>query len=260
MDKERIRRLSKAASVRRLSDPLARAAYNASKLAYYRKIHGEFKKGQRQALRSSHHRRLLESEKQARFESRLKADYGEDALRIYLLAPFKPYTAQSKIDLDNLKRLVIFELTGIHPSESTVARVVDLNRACNLPLLHIGWHCLSCGIAHFNPRFFEIDHIVPREDGGFSKPENLQCLCPNCHKKKTLGIDGFSLRQSFKKTPAARVDVKQISGVAIVPQTQTDTLIKQSDEGTPAAADVKLVTTVSDPSDMPASALQLAML
>lgn len=34
----------------------------------------------------------------------------------------------------------------------------------------------------------DIDHIVPKEDGGGEELSNLWALCPNCHRKKTLGV------------------------------------------------------------------------
>ena len=31
----------------------------------------------------------------------------------------------------------------------------------------------------------QLDHIIPREDGGTDDPENLQVLCKKCHAKKS---------------------------------------------------------------------------
>ncbi len=40
--------------------------------------------------------------------------------------------------------------------------------------------CVMCGKAAR-----EVDHILPREDGGTDDQENLQSLCKSCHSKKT---------------------------------------------------------------------------
>jgi len=31
----------------------------------------------------------------------------------------------------------------------------------------------------------EVDHIIPRQDGGDNSRENLQSLCKSCHSRKT---------------------------------------------------------------------------
>lgn len=52
--------------------------------------------------------------------------------------------------------------------------------------------CARCGLKHEDFKFFDLDHIVPlndtksprgwRNDNG----DNLQVLCPNCHRVKTM--------------------------------------------------------------------------
>lgn len=44
------------------------------------------------------------------------------------------------------------------------------------------WPCYPKG---YFRRTYDIDHIIPVEDGGKSIMENLQTLCVACHKKKT---------------------------------------------------------------------------
>ena len=57
-----------------------------------------------------------------------------------------------------------------------------------------GWECQNCRISHDNPSFFDIDHIKPKRYYKL-KPKssltlkqlrNLQILCPNCHRLKTI--------------------------------------------------------------------------
>ena len=44
-----------------------------------------------------------------------------------------------------------------------------------------GWRCQQCG--HFGK---EVDHIVPKVEGGSDRADNLQTLCHECHSRKTM--------------------------------------------------------------------------
>lgn len=56
----------------------------------------------------------------------------------------------------------------------------------------------SCQICGFHSEYvrrngkpgyiLEVDHIIPKSEGGTEKASNLWALCPNCHSKKTRGI------------------------------------------------------------------------
>ncbi len=46
------------------------------------------------------------------------------------------------------------------------------------------WHCAICG--SLLDASYEIDHILPLYKGGTNAIENLQALCPNCHRRKTI--------------------------------------------------------------------------
>jgi 5-methylcytosine-specific restriction endonuclease McrA len=55
--------------------------------------------------------------------------------------------------------------------------------------------CRGCKVKNITPGFFDIDHIIPVRlsslKRGFhflknSSKENLQVLCPNCHRLKTI--------------------------------------------------------------------------
>lgn len=46
------------------------------------------------------------------------------------------------------------------------------------------WLCQICGMPL--PATFEIDHIVALSLGGQDTLTNLQALCPNCHRNKTI--------------------------------------------------------------------------
>ena len=45
---------------------------------------------------------------------------------------------------------------------------------------------IGCGVDFLEGRDFEVDHIKRLEEGGSNNPTNLQTLCKNCHKQKTL--------------------------------------------------------------------------
>lgn len=73
-------------------------------------------------------------------------------------------------------------LKGNRPKSNRARRTRILQRfnhqcaveGCNLTL-------------HTNgPNFFELDHILPLADGGSDEDDNLQVLCLNHHREKTL--------------------------------------------------------------------------
>ena len=45
---------------------------------------------------------------------------------------------------------------------------------------------IGCNKVFYEAREFEVDHIKRLEDGGSNNPTNLQTLCKECHKQKTL--------------------------------------------------------------------------
>jgi 5-methylcytosine-specific restriction protein A len=46
----------------------------------------------------------------------------------------------------------------------------------------------------------EVDHIVPKQDGGADAFDNLQPLCKPCHSRKTLG-EQRRRRQDLRRQP-----------------------------------------------------------
>lgn len=56
-------------------------------------------------------------------------------------------------------------------------------------LERLGLKCKKCGLKNENPSFFDIDHIIPLPKNHGPRLihlKNLQVLCPNCHRIKTL--------------------------------------------------------------------------
>ena len=46
------------------------------------------------------------------------------------------------------------------------------------------YHCACCGVAHKSRIYFQVDHIIPMNNGGKSVAENLQILCRHCNGTK----------------------------------------------------------------------------
>lgn len=49
-----------------------------------------------------------------------------------------------------------------------------------------GYTCQDCGVVstRVDDVFFDVDHIIPKSDGGSHSRANLQALCPACHANK----------------------------------------------------------------------------
>lgn len=52
--------------------------------------------------------------------------------------------------------------------------------------------CQPCYRANRITAYRDVDHIIPKEQGGTDNPDNLQCICGNCHKAKTATERGCS--------------------------------------------------------------------
>ena len=67
------------------------------------------------------------------------------------------------------------------------------------------WCCNIC--KNILEETFETDHIIPIMNGGTNEQSNLQSLCPNCHRKKSLHEK--CVKPSVKKTNSKnQADVK----------------------------------------------------
>lgn len=45
--------------------------------------------------------------------------------------------------------------------------------------------CAECGVHDTSRVYFQVDHIIPMNKGGKSRPENLQILCRSCNARKS---------------------------------------------------------------------------
>lgn len=74
-----------------------------------------------------------------------------------------------------------------------------------------GWRCQLCGVSTpkrlrgtMDDRAPEIDHIVPLSVGGAHLPENVQCACRKCNRKKMTRPLGQMFLMGFADVAVAR--------------------------------------------------------
>ncbi len=99
--------------------------------------------------------------------------------------------------------------------ERALKKIHLMNRIQKSTIGNIGWRCEKCGICNGDHRFFDLDHKLPRHKGGKGKG-NLQILCPNCHREKTLldlgrtpiGVLPDKTGSFFESTSTARSPVE----------------------------------------------------
>jgi hypothetical protein len=63
-------------------------------------------------------------------------------------------------------------------------------------------HCLACGVTHH----LEVDHIVPRMQGGPGTIDNLQALCLTCNRKKSSRTINFANNISIIQSPISTLE------------------------------------------------------
>jgi 5-methylcytosine-specific restriction endonuclease McrA len=131
----------------------------------------------------------------------LKASaWGPEAVEL-LLAEL---VSGKKLRLDRLwieVKLTLYERAfGRRVSKGHLKRWIELNRASGKPENNVGWTCQHCEFTCNDVRFFDLDHIIPRSQGGSDSPTNLQVLCPNCHRLKTIAdVDSKAANESPDK-------------------------------------------------------------
>lgn len=53
-------------------------------------------------------------------------------------------------------------------------------------LVRDAWQCQACGRLCADKREAQVDHIIPKSQGGRDELSNLQTLCIRCHGRKTV--------------------------------------------------------------------------
>jgi hypothetical protein len=116
----------------------------------------------------------------------LLEQYGVVVAERYVLA-----TATSRrVDVRALLRGIIAEAHP-HLTANQLKRALKLNEIASQPLTNTVWRCAHCSIESSDVGFFDIDHVIPCAKLGKRSAKgnsNLQVLCPNCHRCKTLGL------------------------------------------------------------------------
>lgn len=71
-----------------------------------------------------------------------------------------------------------------------------------------GYRCRNCGVrsTRVDEVYFDVDHVVPKSEGGTHALSNLQALCPACHARKHPGNEALARRargwENRNATPA----------------------------------------------------------
>jgi 5-methylcytosine-specific restriction endonuclease McrA len=103
------------------------------------------------------------------------------------------------------------------------------------------YECRRCGLFPIPPTF-EVDHIIELQDGGQDVAENLQALCPQCHKEKTRlnrlrksSIFRDSVMAEYERfiQPAAEPRKKRKRRPEHVPMPKRNKVLSSSEEDVP---------------------------
>ncbi len=113
----------------------------------------------------------------------IRLKLGDKAAELYVsLRASNPDKKTSSYLLSNLCLPTEFK----DASRNCKEKIHLLNALTNQPAGTIGWTCKHCSLSSDNYMFFDIDHILPKSRSGHNKKSNLQVLCPNCHRLKTI--------------------------------------------------------------------------
>lgn len=83
-----------------------------------------------------------------------------------------------------------------HESRCQKERIATLeNHTCQI----CGFYQSYANVAGKQRWIIEVDHILPKSEGGGETIDNLLVLCPNCHAKKTAGIIKVNSNYSYKE-------------------------------------------------------------
>lgn len=116
----------------------------------------------------------------ARLESTQEANSGEVSSGVMVTSSSE---GMAHASIQNVAVGVMRVGDGIEPWKKTE----DRKRASKAQLLKLvrdqRFQCVTCGVK-LTPETSEIDHIVPRADGGGNDVHNLQWLCVMCNRAK----------------------------------------------------------------------------
>ena len=89
-----------------------------------------------------------------------------------------------------------------HESRCQKERIVTIeNHICQI----CGFYQPYTNAAGKQRWIIEVDHILPKSEGGGETIDNLLVLCPNCHAKKTSGIINVNSDYSYTENGIEKV-------------------------------------------------------
>ena len=93
------------------------------------------------------------------------------------------YTSDSNVTYGKraVEDMPLFEIEKVDPGYAKELRDDAFLKAKGADGLY---RCANCGKTGKTRRGFQVNHIIPMNKGGKSKPENLQILCSKCNGKK----------------------------------------------------------------------------
>lgn len=86
-----------------------------------------------------------------------------------------------KYGIRALEDLPLHEIGKINPALEKILRDQVFEKAKDADG---NFRCAGCGVADRFRTYFQVDHIIPMNNGGKSVPENLQVLCRQCNGTK----------------------------------------------------------------------------
>ena len=86
-----------------------------------------------------------------------------------------------KYGIRALEDLSLYEIGKINPTLEKSLRNQAFEKAKDI---NGNYHCACCGVADKSRIYFQVDHIIPMNNGGKSVAENLQILCRKCNGTK----------------------------------------------------------------------------
>jgi hypothetical protein len=99
------------------------------------------------------------------------------------IEPLIDFTAKQSFAGDGYSQPVISKGGGQIATEGRFKRSVSDSKKKYIASKQ-GWKCREC--SELLPATFEVDHIKRLQHGGTNDIDNLQALCPNCHRNKTM--------------------------------------------------------------------------
>lgn len=86
-----------------------------------------------------------------------------------------------KFGVRQLEDLPLYEIGKVNPTLEKELRDQTFAKSRNRKG---EYQCARCGVTDRSRVFFQVDHIIPMNQGGKSTPENLQILCRTCNGAK----------------------------------------------------------------------------